>query len=305
MRIFKNRGDIYIPSTKFKSDLEQKILLAVLAFTVVFTVVFLLILGIKYDFSAKKFFTPEGLKNQEVQSIETLPEVEGKTNILYLMNNSQTQEIYFCTLIQTDMDTLSYKACTLDASTMADGKKLSDIYTSGGAGSVVNAVNSLFGIDIDFYIDQSVDDYKKMFDAMGKVSYTVLNDVKYKDTSTYGFNIKFKEGEQLLDGDKASKLIRYYVSEEKNYSAVNDIFLVSLSQQINSENYEKRERLFSIFIDAAVTNITVKNFAENIDNMKVLSSDTTGVNVYSAQAQYEGNSLTSSSVSDIQGYFTK
>lgn len=305
MRIFKNRGDIYIPSTKFKSDLEQKILLAVLAFVVVFTVVFLLILGFKYDFSAKKFFTPDGLKEQQVQNVEVLPEVEGKTNFLYLMNNEQTEEMYFCTMIQVDMDTLSYKACTLNPSTLADGKKLSDIYASGGAGSVVNAVNLLFGIDIDFYIDQSVDDYKKMFDSMGKVSYTILNDIKYKDTSTYGFNIKIKEGEQLLDGDKASKIIRYYVAEEKNYSAVNDIFLVSLSQQINSENYEKREKLFSTFIDTASTNITVKNFAENIDSMKVLSSETTGVNVYSAEAQYEGNSLTSSSVSDIQGYFTK
>lgn len=56
MRLFKNRGDIYIPSTKFKSDLEQKILFAVLAFIVVFTIVFLAIFGIKYDFSVKKFF---------------------------------------------------------------------------------------------------------------------------------------------------------------------------------------------------------------------------------------------------------
>lgn len=54
MRIFKNRGDIYISSSRVKSDLEQKILLAVLAFVVVFTAVFLLIFGIKYDFHLRR-----------------------------------------------------------------------------------------------------------------------------------------------------------------------------------------------------------------------------------------------------------
>lgn len=78
MRIFKNRGDFYIPATKFKSDREQKILLAILAFVVAFTAVFILIVGIKYDFSAKKFFTPKNINVEEIDNINVLPEVEGK-----------------------------------------------------------------------------------------------------------------------------------------------------------------------------------------------------------------------------------
>lgn len=305
MRIFKNRGDIYVPSAKFKSDLEQRTLLIFLSFIMVFTVVFVLIFGIKYNFSAKEFFTPESLKNQNEEIIEQLPEVNGKSNFLFVLSNKNINEMYFCTIIQVDMDTISYKVCTLSPETNADGENINSIYKTGGAGSVVNRLNSLFGIDIDYYIDESFEDYKDMFDAFGSVNYMVLEDVKYKDTSRYGFNIKIKEGEQKLNGDYSEKLMRYYVNQEKNYSAVNDMILASLSQQLNEENFEKRENLFSKFIQYSTTDITVKNFTDNIDSMKVLSSETTGVNVYNAEIQYEENSITSSSVNDIKGYFTK
>ncbi len=305
MRIFKNRGDIYIPQTKFKSDLEQKILLISLSVIVVFTAVFLLIIGIKYDFSAEKFFKPDNLKSQVAEYVEELPEVEGKTNYLFVLSNKDTEEMYFCTIIQVDLDTISYKACTLDSSTISEGKKFSDIYKSGGAGNVMNAVNQLLGINIDYYIDENIDNFKKMFDTMGKVKYNVLNDVKYKDTSYYGFNIKVKAGEQTIDGDIATKLMRYYAAKEYNYEAVNDIILTAISQQINKDNYERKEKLFSTFIECSKTNISVKNFTENLNGMKVLSSETTGVNIYNAKPQYDGNNLTSSSISDIKGYFTK
>ncbi len=305
MKIFKNRGDIYIPQTKFKSDLEQKALLIALTCIIAFTAVFMLIIGIKYDFSAEKFFKPENLKNEKIENLEELPEVSGKNNFLFVLSNVDTGEMYFASIIQVDLDTISYKACTLNSNTVMGGKKLADVYKAGGAGNVMNTINQNIGISVDYYIDQNLDDFRKMFDAMGRVKYNVLNDVKYKDTSFYGFNIKVKAGEQNLDGDMATKLMRYYVDKEQNYEAVNEILLSTLSQQLNSGNYEKKEKLFSTFIECSKTNISVKNFTENLNGIKVLSSDTTGVNVYSVNSQYEGDSLVSSSVSEIKGYFTK
>lgn len=58
-------------------------------------------------------------------------------------------------------------------------------------------------------------------------------------------------------------------------------------------------------ISLSKTNITVKDFTDNLDNLKVLSANTTGVSVYSAVAQYDGDDLTSASISDILGYFAK
>ena len=114
LRLFKNRGDIYIPSTKLKSDLEQKILFAALAFIVVFTIVFVFIFGIKYNFSPKSFFKPDNLEIVQEDNSKNLPAVSGKNNFLYVMKNENTEDIYICSLIQVDLDNLAYKICTLD-----------------------------------------------------------------------------------------------------------------------------------------------------------------------------------------------
>ncbi|MCD7872596.1 MAG: LCP family protein [Clostridiales bacterium] len=305
IKIFKNRGNIYIPEAKFKSDLEQRILLIILAFIVLFTTVFLLVFGIKYNFSIKEFFTPDDLKNQNNEVVQTLPKVEGKTNFLFVLSNKNTEEMYLCVIIQCDMDSVSYKVCALSPDTVIENSTFLDIYSSSGAAEIINNINSGLGIDIDYYIDESYDDFESMFDEMGSVNYTVLNDVKYKDTSRYGYNIKIKAGDQKINGDTAQKLMRYYVSEEKNYSAVNDIILSAMSQQINETNFDKREKLFSKFIDYSNTNVTVKNFTESFDDLRVLSSETTGVNVYNCSVQYDGDNIISSSVDDIKGYFIK
>lgn len=305
LRIFKNRGDIYIPRTKFKSDIEQRILLAGLSFVLIFTAVFVTFIAFKYDFSAQKFFQPDNMEIVENTDEEILPEVSGKHNYLFILNNGQTDEMYFSSLIQVDMDAVSYKICTLDKNTQIDGKTIEEIYLNTGAAGLMNSMSTNFGINMDYYISESTDNFSDMFDAMGRVNYIVNADVKYKDTSRYGFNIKIKEGEQNLDGDKASKLMRYYLVKEKNYSAVNDILLNSLSQQINAESFEKRERLFSVFIEKSETNITVKNFTQDLDNLKVLSSDTTGVNVYNVETGYDGWNVNDASLANIKAYFAK
>ena len=305
MRLFNNRGDIYIPSTREKADIEQKVLLIVLIFVVIFTAVFLLIFGIKYDFSVKNFFTPDDLQQQEEEVVQQLPEVQGKTNYLLILSNKNTQEMYFCSLFQADMDTVSYKSCTFSPQTVADENSVSQIYKNSGAAGVANSLSRLFGIEIDFYIDMDYSDYATMFDYLGSVNYTVLNDIRYKDTSRYGYNIRISAGNQKLDGDNAVKLMRYYVSQENNYTAVNDILLSAASQHMNEENYANRESVFSRFIEYSQTDFTVRDFTQKQNNLLVLSSSTTGVNIYSVPVIYEGKNLTSDSVSDIFGYFSK
>lgn len=304
MRIFKNRGDIYMPSTKIKSDIEHKILLICLSFLVAFTAVFLVAVGIKYDFSVKNFFAPNIETTQADNASSKLPSVSGKNNFLFIMSNADTDEMYFCSIIQVDYDTMAYKVCTLDKDTVVEGKSLGDIYSTSAAGSVLNAVNTLLDINIDYYIDESLANYKKMFDHFGSINYLILDDIVYKDTSTYGFNIKLSAGSQNIDGDVTSKIIRYYLSE-KNYGVVNDIILTSVSQQINPENYNKKDNLFSDFIELSSTNITITDFRNSDDGLKVLSSETTGVNVYSVVPIYEGNKLSTASIDNIRGYFTK
>ena len=304
LRLFKNRGDIYIPSTKLKSDLEQKILFAALAFIVGFTIVFVFIFGIKYNFSPKSFFKPDNLEIVQEDNSKNLPAVSGKNNFLYVMKNENTEDIYICSLIQVDLDNLAYKICTLDAETEIDGNKISDIYKKGNAGNVLNAVSGLFGVEIDYFIDQSTKEYKSIFDYLGSVNYTVAENIQYKDNSYYGFNIKLSEGSQKLDGEMAAKLMRYYMVQ-KRYDLVSEVMLTSLLQQINTENYDKKERIFSRLIDNSLTNLTIKDYNNADDELLVLSDETTGAAIYSVSPQYSGNKINAESLKEITGYFKK
>lgn len=304
MRLFKNRGDIYIPQTKFKSDREQKILFAALAFIVAFTLVFVTVFGIKYDFSAKNFFRPETINEAEYTETKNLPNVSGKSNFLFLLKNKDNSDVYICSLIQVDLDTLSYKCCSIDSKTLVGGESIEEIYKKGNAGNVVNALNELFGIEIDYFIDQNLKQYEDIFDYMGSINYTVAEDIRYKDNSYYGFNIKLKSGDQKIDGNHAAKVMRYYLSQGR-YDLISDFMINALSQQINTENFEKREKIFSKFIDNCITNVTIRNYNDAVDALKVLSDETTGVSVYTASPIYEGNSIISSSIDDIRGYFVK
>ncbi len=304
MRLFRHRGDIYIPSTKFKSDLEQKILFIAISCILVFTIVFVAIFGFKYDFSVKKFFKPENLEIVEEEDIKSLPNVSGKNNFLFLLKNKDTDEIYVCSLIQVNLDDLAYTVCSIDPKTTVEGKKITDIYKKGNAGNVLNAVNSLFGINIDYFIDQNLKQYKSLFDYIGEINYTVAEDIRYKDNSYYGFNIKVASGNQKVDGDLSSKLMRYYLTQ-KRYDLVDELILTALSQQINMESYEKKEKIFSRLIDNSITNITIKDYNEADDQIRVLSDETTGAAVYSVSPKYDGNKIVSKSIQEIKGYFDK
>ena len=60
MKIFKNRGDIYLSKSRTGADREQHILLGILAAVLLVSVVVVVYVGAqKMTFSAKKFFAPD------------------------------------------------------------------------------------------------------------------------------------------------------------------------------------------------------------------------------------------------------
>ena len=159
-------------------------------------------------------------------------------------------------------------------------------------------------MEIDYFIDQSTKEYKSIFDYLGSVNYTVAENIQYKDNSYYGFNIKLSEGSQKLDGEMAAKLMRYYMVQ-KRYDLVSEVMLTSLLQQINTENYDKKERIFSRLIDNSLTNLTIKDYNNADDELLVLSDETTGAAIYSVSPQYSGNKINAESLKEITGYFKK
>lgn len=88
MKIFKNRGDIYLSKSRTGADREQHILLGILAAVLLVSVVVVVYVGAKNDFSAKKFFVPDQTVAISQTADDTtappeLPQVSGKPIICW------------------------------------------------------------------------------------------------------------------------------------------------------------------------------------------------------------------------------
>lgn len=306
MRIFKNRGDFYFSKSNRKKSNEQKILIIALTAIVCFTVTFLLAVGINNDFSAKKFFAPDEMPSTlsvESQEQIELPEVSGKANLLNII--SKDGSLLFAELVQFDMDNVSYKVATLKPETQVEGVSLYETFEKSGSENVKKAVETLLSTEFEYYIQMESDDYADFFDDLGKVNYAVASDIRYKsDNLGVSYSVNIKAGEQSLNGTQTVNLVRYYL-EQDNMSGANDLLLNCLQQQINSENYEDGDVLFSKLISMSDTNITVRDFSAAGDEFTVMTNDSTGVGVYSAAVEYEDNSFSDEQLQILRRYFVK
>ena len=74
--------------------------------------------------------------------------------------------------------------------------------------TVIDAVNSITGLNIKYYAMIDTASLRKVVDAIGGVYYDVPMDMVYDDESQK-LHINLKKGYQLLNGDKAEQLVRF------------------------------------------------------------------------------------------------
>lgn len=308
MKIFKNRGDIYISKTDFKQDREQRILLTLLAVVIIITVVFFVLLGHKYD-SAKAFFGDgEVSTTVEVKNdVQRLPEISGKRNFLIFEMDEEESVIHYIFLLQADRDNKAYKVCSLSPKMQINGKSLYDIYSLGGGASLQTQLTAYLGINIDYYASFKRDDFIELVNKLGKFEYNSPFDLRYNDeTKNDTYAIRLTKGAMNVDGADLSGIIRYYINQKEDYDNANQIILYGLTGVFNLENYEDSDALFKLFINSTSTNITVRNFQDNKDAMYVFCNLGAKTKVYSVVASYDKTkTMTSKSVSDIKGYFSE
>lgn len=309
MKIFKNRGDIYISKSRTGADREQHILLGILAAVLLVSIVVVVYVGAKSDFSAKKFFAPDQTlavtQAGDTTAAPELPRVSGKTNYLLALTGKDNQNLYTAVLIQTDLDSVSYKICNLLPQTTAEGSTLAGVYTRGGINSLVQMTETATGVKPDFYIVMTLTDFASFFDDMGEVNYPLAADIKYRNTTAADpFSLRMNAGEVSLNGKRFTALWRYFL-EEKDIKSANDLGLAALNTLFSAENGAKKDELFRDFIAQARTNLTVRDFSRRSDNITVLTGTQNGVNAYNVEPEYNGNALTARDKSTIQGYFSK
>lgn len=307
MKIFKNRGDIYISKSGYKSSKEERILLSLLAVIVVFTIIFLSIFGHKYS-SVAEFFADGEITTIEVSDTvdDVLPEIYGKTNFMVLETDDKKGYLHYIYLVQADKDALAYKVTTLSPETMIDNDSINDIYQNGGSPSLQTKLTEYFGFEIDFFVQFKMSDFIEFANKLGTFVYTSNEQIKFDfDDDDDAYSIRINEGERKLTAKELTNLIRYYSIDAPNYERANAVVLYALTGLFNEDNFEDCESLFRLLISNSSTNITVRDFENDKNALQVFCQKNNDITIYSAIAEYDNNVLTQSSVKNIKGYFSK
>lgn len=86
-------------------------------------------------------------------------------------------------------------------------QKINCLYAKG-AESTVSAVESITGIDIDYYVVVKTDALVEIVDLIGGVEFDVPIDMEYDDP-TQDLHISLQAGLQTLNGEQAEMLVRF------------------------------------------------------------------------------------------------
>ncbi|MBQ9531262.1 MAG: LCP family protein [Eubacterium sp.] len=306
MKLFKNRGDIYIPKSDYKKSKEEMILKILLVFIVIFTVVFLILLNHKYNSTAQFFGDGEVTTTQIAVEEEELPKISGKTNFLIFETDDSQEIIHYIMLIQADRDTKAYKICSLSPETKIDNKSILEIYKSGGGASLQTKLTEYFGFEINYYAEFDNSSFVDFASKFGSMVCFSDEDIRFSGGGEDDkYTIHINEGEQNINGKELSNLLRYYCLEKKQYSLENELFLSALTQLFNEKNYEDCDSLFRLFIKSSTSNITVRDFENSKNALMIFCLKNTDITVYNTVGEYKSNVLTQQSVKNIKGYFSK
>lgn len=240
--------------------MKEKILQFIGIFTLFFVVFTLSIGGIfiygedlvqairRRDISAEQI----ELKEDKINKKDVKKEVEDKrTNILllgidalngnYENNRSRTDTIM---LLSVDPKTKSSFILSIPRDSRVDipGRKNKDkinhAHAYGGPDLTVRTVESLLGINIDYYVRADYRALFKLVDDVGGVEIDVPMNMVYSDPyATPPLYINIKKGKQVLDGEKSMQYLRFrkgYSNQDIGRTHAQQVFMKELANKMMS-----------------------------------------------------------------------
>lgn len=121
--------------------------------------------------------------------------------IMCLGYNPKEQEAF---LVSIPRDTFIGK----NLSNAKPEDKINCIFNEKNPKKILEKVNSLTGLEIEYYITINNNSLIKLVDILGGVEFDVPIDMNYDD-KTQGLHIHLKKGVQIIDGKKAEQLLRF------------------------------------------------------------------------------------------------
>ena len=148
-------------------------------------------------------------------------------------------------------------------------QKINSIYSRNkDPNEVLDAVNDITNLGLQYYAIVKTEGFIKLVDAIGGVTFNVPIDMDYDDTSQ-DLHIHLKAGEQVLDGDKAEQLVRFRhnndgTSYPEEYGD-NDLGRMRTQREFIMEVIKQTAKVENIFKIGEILDVAEENVITNID----------------------------------------
>lgn len=152
-----------------------------------------------------------------------------------------------------------------------DIKKINSVYsrTGNSINALANRVKKLVGFKPDFYVKVDLSMFVELVDLVGGVDFYVPQNMDYEDPyqSLY---IHLKEGQQVLDGEKAMQLVRfrgYSEGDIKRVQVQQDFLKALIKECLSIKHWGKIKAYLDLAMDNVQTDLdfgSVVWFASNV-----------------------------------------
>ncbi len=160
-------------------------------------------------------------------------------------------------------------------------------------------IESMLGIQIDYYAKVNIQSFKELVDAVGGVEFDVPIRMKYDDPAQ-DLHIDLQAGYQTLNGEQAEQLVRYRKGNNENEGyARADLQRVEVQQDFMKALFKKVLSLDGIisnpidtakvFIDNVETNFSIVDMPKYVQYIPALSISK--MNTYTIPFNVETNTI--------------
>ncbi len=153
--------------------------------------------------------------------------------------------------------------------------KINSAYALGGEEELIEQVESLMDINVNYIVEVNYSAFRNFIDAIGGVEMYIEQDMKYDDTNQ-NLHIDFNGGETvLLDGKGAEEFFRWRKNNDGTGLATGDLGRIENQQKFMNKVIEKCITPSMIFKLPGVLNIIEKDVITNMNGSEIISATLT------------------------------
>lgn len=145
-----------------------------------------------------------------------------------------------------------------------------NLLVTNGVKSVVEALNTQYGISINKYVVLTETGYKSFFRTMGDITLRISQDVEYDTPDMF---LELTRGENTLSPDKIYKYMKYLCETNKGYDRAKanaDIIVAAFNAYYTPQRFNSADNTFSVIIDYCTTDISIVDFTGAKDELEYL-----------------------------------